>query len=101
MLAIKLESKIPKDWVPYRNRWGHWVWSGPGLRIDRNWPGIKPPNKDVVPEFVDGQWVWADGTRAAQQVAKADRGAMCPNCGDAMTFIRACPQCGMHEAPAA
>jgi hypothetical protein len=42
-----------------------------------------------------------DGNVAAQQVAEADRGVMCPNCGDAMMFIRTCPQCGMHEAPAA
>lgn len=49
-----------KNWIPYKNRWGHWVWQDPADKSphDMSWPGIKPPTKDAVPVWHKDGWYW-------------------------------------------
>jgi hypothetical protein len=60
MNDIKIEGlNLPEDFtIPYKNRWGHWVWRPVYINEDHNWPGLKPPSPTVVPIFKEGVWYW-------------------------------------------
>ena len=51
-------QKIPSDWTPYKNRWGNWVWAGPGINKDPNWPGQKAPSWVSSVVYQEGIWYW-------------------------------------------
>ena len=44
--------------IPYKNRWGTWVWRDSIIPEDRNWPGLKPPNDSCIPILYNGIWHW-------------------------------------------
>jgi hypothetical protein len=50
----------PCDWIPYQNRWGQWVWRREDIAEDKNWPGLKPPTKTVVPKVINNLWHWVE-----------------------------------------
>ncbi len=45
--------------IPYKNKWGHFVWRTEGDLIDLAWPGFKAPKwaKDLI--CFDNIWYWA------------------------------------------
>ena len=45
--------------VPYKNKWGHYVWKPEGESIDMTWPGFKGPKwaQDLI--LFNGIWYWA------------------------------------------
>ncbi len=53
-------QSLSEDWIPYKNKWGHWVWTPPHLEPDMNWPGSKAPPwvKSVI--YDNGKWMWSD-----------------------------------------
>ena len=56
---IKLYTPA-KDVVPYKNRWGHWVFRLKSDRSDMNWPGLKADG--YHPVLRDGKWEWEEDT---------------------------------------
>jgi hypothetical protein len=52
---------IPKTYIPYKNRWGHFVWTDNELEKPMNWPGIKPPDWANGVKYVEEKgWCWYD-----------------------------------------
>lgn len=47
-----------KDFIPYKNRWGYYVWRKPDILEDRNWPGAKPPKNCIGVECIENIWYW-------------------------------------------
>jgi hypothetical protein len=46
------------DLIPYKNRWGKYVWRQPDIDEDKNWPGIKPPKNCIGVECIENIWYW-------------------------------------------
>jgi hypothetical protein len=69
---IDIDDAISKGRVPYRNRWGHWVWRKPDIRDilsmgmpivyahENTWPGMKPPTKTCTPVLEEDGWYWRE-----------------------------------------
>jgi hypothetical protein len=55
-----IDTTNPTNWIPYQNRWGHWVWRREDIYEDRGWPGKKPPNDKVIPKVLNGKWYWVE-----------------------------------------
>jgi hypothetical protein len=55
----ELGKNFPEDLgIPYKNRWGHWVWRREDIPPDPSWPGIRPPTKTARPVLINGKWHW-------------------------------------------
>ena len=64
MIKIKAGDRIDVnlDWIPYKNRWNHYVFTDKNFPKDMSWPGFKNA-KGLHPEKKNGEWVWvADKT---------------------------------------
>lgn len=50
---------IPKTNIPYRNKWGHFVWTDNKSEKPLDWPGIKAPDWVKGAEYIEGKgWCW-------------------------------------------
>ncbi len=63
--TVVISVQNPLKWVPYKNRWGNWIWrknSSPWIKInipkDSSHPGVTPPNDYSEPKVIDGKWCW-------------------------------------------
>jgi len=59
-IGERISTTNPQDHIPYRNRWGHWVWRRADIPEDKNWPGLKPPSSTCVPEWKEDGWYWEE-----------------------------------------
>jgi len=57
-ILCEVYDKVPLDDVPYRNKWGHWVWVEEGSYQDPSSFGTKAPKRDAVPKVVYDRWQW-------------------------------------------
>ena len=50
---------VHDGWVPYRNRWGNWVFRPVDMAENRYWPGFKKSKTFEPVRGKDGVWRWA------------------------------------------
>lgn len=55
-------QSIDKNWIPYTNYYGSWVWAPNENAMLEHWPGSKAPDWVTRVIYEEGTgWMWSDG----------------------------------------